>query len=77
MNGTHFPCPICGFPDLDEPPYDSDGENPSFDICPCCGIEFGYEDCGRSHSELRVLDQAWYEVVVFTCPSRVEPAKAA
>lgn len=32
-------CPICGFDGLEEP-Y----QLGSFDICPCCGIEFGYED---------------------------------
>jgi hypothetical protein len=40
---TFFSCPICGYDRLDEPPYDENG-NSSFDICPCCGIEFGYED---------------------------------
>lgn len=35
-------CPICGYDQLEEPPYDETGE-PSFEICPCCGIEFGYD----------------------------------
>ncbi len=38
-----FICNICGYPDLDEPPYDETGA-PSFEICPCCGGEFGYHD---------------------------------
>ncbi len=48
MHKNKYTCPICGYNQLDEPPY-SDPSNftgPSFDICPCCGIEFGYEDYG-------------------------------
>lgn len=37
-------CPVCGYPNLDEQSMDENGR-PSFDICDCCGIEFGYEDC--------------------------------
>ena len=36
-------CPVCGYSDLEEPPRDKNGM-PSFDICDCCGVEFGYED---------------------------------
>jgi hypothetical protein len=35
-------CPVCGSPELEEPPYLEDGA-PSFDIC-SCGFEFGYDD---------------------------------
>jgi hypothetical protein len=38
-------CPVCGywmrFPAAD------------FHICPCCGTEFGYDDAGRTHADLR------------------------
>jgi len=37
-------CHVCGYPDLDEPPYDPVTGSASFDICPCCGCEFGYSD---------------------------------
>lgn len=37
-------CRICGL-QQDDPPWGEDGNSPSFDICPCCGVEFGYEDC--------------------------------
>jgi hypothetical protein len=47
-----FTCPVCGFPGLDEAPCDDHG-CASFEICPCCGIEFGYDDATTSHSELR------------------------
>ena len=51
-----FVCPVCGYPNLAEPPYD--GTSPSYEICPSCGTEFGYEDSGRSHAELR---HAWVD----------------
>ncbi|MFJ6207360.1 hypothetical protein [Lysinibacillus sp. NPDC092081] len=36
-------CLVCGFNELDEPPYYEDGES-SDEICPCCGFHFGYDD---------------------------------
>lgn len=36
-------CRVCGLPQA-TPPWGADGRTPSFDICPCCGTEFGYED---------------------------------
>ena len=37
-------CPVCGYPELTEPPRNENG-NPPFEMCDCCGVEFGYEDC--------------------------------
>lgn len=45
-------CPVCGFGRLSEPPYDQYG-CASFDICPCCGTEFGYDDSKVAHEKLR------------------------
>jgi hypothetical protein len=42
MNET---CPVCGYL-MAKPARD-------FNICPCCGTEFGYDDRRRSHEELR------------------------
>lgn len=47
-----YKCPVCGFGGLDEPPYDEDG-CASFNICPCCGTEFGNDDFRSSHEQLR------------------------
>lgn len=38
-----YTCPICGYNKLNEPPYD-EHNCASFEICPCCGFEFGYDD---------------------------------
>ncbi|MCB2410565.1 hypothetical protein [Hymenobacter lucidus] len=40
---TRF-CRVCGFEDNDEP-YGHNGDLPSFEYCPCCGVQHGYEDC--------------------------------
>lgn len=45
-------CPVCGYPNLDEAPYDQHG-CPTYNICPCCGTEFGYDDARSSHARLR------------------------
>ncbi len=39
-------CPVCGYNELPEPPQD-------YNICPCCGTEFGYTDFTASHESLR------------------------
>jgi hypothetical protein len=36
-------CPICGFDKLLNPPYDNLGY-PSYEICPCCSFEYGFDD---------------------------------
>lgn len=51
---NEFVCRICGFP-LEEKPWGEDGEAPTYDICPCCGVEFGNEDyCLDSIREYRI-----------------------
>lgn len=39
----NYLCEVCGYPYLDEPPYDEFGYG-TYEICPCCGFEFGYDD---------------------------------
>jgi hypothetical protein len=39
----NYICPVCGYDKLQYPPYDEKG-NESFEICHCCGFEFGYDD---------------------------------
>jgi len=46
MNDKYM-CPVCGFKGLDEPPY-NDNKEASFEICPCCGFEFGFDNQGTS-----------------------------
>mgnify|MGYP006899960767 FL=1 len=50
-------CPVCGYDGLEEPPYAnySDPSTGSFEICSCCGFQFGVDDLdkGISHTEYR------------------------
>ena len=39
-------CPVCGWPELSEPPRSESG-GASFEICPSCGFEFGFDDDDR------------------------------
>jgi hypothetical protein len=53
LNKLHFfTCPVCGYPNLSESPYDDNG-CASFSVCPCCGTEFGYDDFTAIHAILR------------------------
>ncbi|MBU2895224.1 hypothetical protein [Vibrio hepatarius] len=36
-------CRVCGLIQI-EPPWGKDGNSPNYEICDCCGVEFGYED---------------------------------
>jgi transcription elongation factor Elf1 len=45
-------CPVCGFNGLKEAPYGPNQE-PSYEICSNCGVEFGFDDRkeGKSHEQ--------------------------
>lgn len=42
-------CPVCGYPDLRDPPHGEDGGG-SYEICPSCGFQFGVDDEDRDIS---------------------------
>ena len=42
MTTDEFGCPVCGYLGLLEPAWRDD--EPSEEICPCCGTQFGYDD---------------------------------
>ncbi|MCK4543621.1 MAG: hypothetical protein KAU17_15425 [Spirochaetales bacterium] len=52
-------CPVCGYSELDEPPYD-DGGNPSYNICDCCGFEFGFDD-GSEEMSFEAYRKKWID----------------
>jgi hypothetical protein len=49
-------CRICGLEQV-SPPWGEDGKTPSFDICDCCGVVFGYED--STPQSVRRYRQRW------------------
>ena len=62
MDEQQYECPVCGYPELGEPPWT--GNRASFEICPSCGTEFGYDDAAggdeaRRPSVYNVLREAW------------------
>ena len=40
-------CRVCGLLQAD-PPWGASGARPTYNICACCGTEFGYDDATRS-----------------------------
>jgi len=36
-------CRVCGLY-IDTPPWGEDGNCPTYEYCPCCNVEFGYQD---------------------------------
>jgi transcription elongation factor Elf1 len=51
-----YTCLVCGYPDLTRP-Y-GDFLHPTYEICPCCGYQYGYDDHYRSPINWRT---AWIE----------------
>lgn len=43
-------CRVCGLYQ-EESPWGADGNTPTFNICDCCGVEFGYEDATPQAAE--------------------------
>jgi len=41
-----YQCKVCAYPQMPHPPND-------YNICPCCGVEYGLDDAFESHAELR------------------------
>jgi hypothetical protein len=71
-NKNKYPCRVCGLI-LDEPPWGKDGETPSFDICLCCGVEFGYED--SLLKGIRTYRESWLSNGAKWCYSKSKPTE--
>ncbi|WEA37527.1 hypothetical protein [Lysinibacillus fusiformis] len=52
-------CPVCGFEELEKQPY-NEFSNPSFEICGCCGFQFGFDDMSETIS-YEVFRNNWIE----------------
>jgi hypothetical protein len=67
-------CPVCAWPKLAEPARSASG-GASFEICPCCGFEFGVsdDDAGMSYAEWR---ERWIrDGMKWWSPSHPAPAR--
>lgn len=67
-----YNCPVCGFNKLSEQPYD-DG-NPSYEICNCCGFEFGYDDASEGHS-FELYRRKWIQSGAIWFSQKEKPLK--
>jgi len=54
---THHTCPVCGFDGLEEPPTTPECGD-SYEICSCCGFQFGVSDGDRGFT-YEGWRQAW------------------
>ena len=52
------PCPACGY-SLDFAPWN--GPSASDEMCPCCGIQFGYDDAAGDPQKRQAVYRAWRE----------------
>ncbi len=60
MSKKTYLCPVCGFDGLKEPPLGPQ-KSPSYEICPCCGFEPGF-DAIDDPGSLAAFRQKWIEV---------------
>lgn len=49
-------CRVCGFY-VEDYPWGEDGKSPAYQICPCCGVQFGKEDI--TLDEIKKYRTAW------------------
>lgn len=52
-------CKVCGANLFPFYPWGMDGKSPTYDICPCCNTEFGYED--SSDAGILNARKAWID----------------
>jgi len=52
-------CRVCGL-DQEEQIWGEDGKCPTYNICACCGVEFGYGD--ETPDNCRAIRKHWIEV---------------
>lgn len=56
-------CLVCGYDDLNEPPYYRQDNNPasgSHEICSCCGFQFGVDDLDKGYTH-KTYREMWVE----------------
>jgi hypothetical protein len=56
VDASPYRCRVCGYRNT-EPPWGADGQAPTYTFCPCCGVEFGYQD--SSPQAARSFRERW------------------
>ena len=67
-NDIAYRCRICGHKDS-MPPWGENGDLPSFNICECCGVEYGYEDATAT-SIIKYRDKWIQNGAKWFCPEQ-------
>lgn len=44
---------------IEDKPWGEDGKTPTYEICPCCGVEFGNED--HTNESVRKYREQWLD----------------
>lgn len=65
-----YHCPVCGLP-LNFAPWGEDGKSPTYEICPCCGVEWGNED--YTLDSLQAYRHKWLASGAEWCNSQKKP----
>ena len=52
-------CRVCGFDHFPDYPWGEDGELASYDICGCCGAQYGYND--DTLADCHAIRKHWVE----------------
>ena len=51
-------CPVCDCDCLIDEPYNENGDG-SYEICPCCGFQFGYDDFPNKEEQIKLWRINW------------------
>lgn len=58
---ANYTCPVCGYDKLYEPPYEEEYYTGSYEICPCCGCEYGYDDFDYDLYTFKTAREKWIQ----------------
>lgn len=59
-NEKRYTCPVCGYNELKNELYDKDGFG-TYEICVCCGFEFGNDDFPDKEKAFIDYRKRWIE----------------
>lgn len=58
MKKKFYKCPVCGYDKLKKPLYDDNGFG-TYEICVCCGFEFGTDDYPNKEESYKSWRENW------------------
>lgn len=58
--GKKYECPVCYYDKLEFEAYDSSDNLPSYEMCPCCGFQFGLDDYPNREEKIKKWRTNWF-----------------